>query len=657
MGELNAIRETLRRAATRRRLERALHGVWFGLFAGALLWLALLAAYKVIPFPPALAESAWILPLLGAGLGALVRGWRSVTLPAAARLIEARQNLDQRLSTALELAQAPPQTNSAWTQLVVADAAVASRGLHLSKLFPLGLSSFARWTPVLLVLVVGLGFVPEYRSAAHRQRHKESDAIRETGRRMAELVRHELKQREPQPESIREALRDTAALGERLASARLTKAEALQELVNTAKRLQDEGRRLDSQPLLQRLRQAARSPSTAAPPNPSATAALQKQLDKLQQSPGTDPDALEKLARQLQQARQAAAGMQGNPPDAAAQQALAQALIQLAQSAQQMGLDLTGLGLALDALQNLDIDRVLKDLGAASKDLDNLRDLAKSLAGMQKAMEQMDKDLAEQLARGQARAAAETLDRMVKELEGAELTPQQLESMMGEVTRALTPAGEYGRQVAESMKDAGAKLEAREKGEAARNLASAAAELRKLAQQAQDAQQLAEALAALQGAQLAIASGRMWQPGQCQGGACTGCGKHPNGRIGWSKGGKPGRGVGTWADETAGLSDPEISERWDNSGVNRPDMAGRGLTDRGAAKLSEHVLPTKLSGQFSPGPMPSINLKGVSIVGQSTVPFQQAVEAAQSEAQSALNQDQVPRAYRGAVKGYFDDLE
>ena len=64
-----------------------------------------------------------------------------------------------------------------------------------------------------------------------------------------------------------------------------------------------------------------------------------------------------------------------------------------------------------------------------------------------------------------------------------------------------------------------------------------------------------------------------------------------------------------------------------------------------------------IAGQFSPGPMPSINLKGVSIVGQSTAPFQQAVDAAQSEAQSALNQDQVPRAYRGAVKGYFDDLK
>jgi hypothetical protein len=33
------------------------------------------------------------------------------------------------------------------------------------------------------------------------------------------------------------------------------------------------------------------------------------------------------------------------------------------------------------------------------------------------------------------------------------------------------------------------------------------------------------------------------------------------------------------------------------------------------------------------------------------------VGAAQSEAQGALSQDQVPRAYKGAVKDYFNDLK
>ena len=55
--------------------------------------------------------------------------------------------------------------------------------------------------------------------------------------------------------------------------------------------------------------------------------------------------------------------------------------------------------------------------------------------------------------------------------------------------------------------------------------------------------------------------------------------------------------------------------------------------------------------------MPSITLKGVSIKGQSTVSFQETATAAQSEAQSAQSHDQVPRAYQGAVKDYFDDVK
>jgi flavin-binding protein dodecin len=55
--------------------------------------------------------------------------------------------------------------------------------------------------------------------------------------------------------------------------------------------------------------------------------------------------------------------------------------------------------------------------------------------------------------------------------------------------------------------------------------------------------------------------------------------------------------------------------------------------------------------------MPSITLKGVSIKGTSKVTYEEAAAAAQSDAQSALSQEKVPRAYQGAVKDYFDDLK
>jgi hypothetical protein len=96
----------------------------------------------------------------------------------------------------------------------------------------------------------------------------------------------------------------------------------------------------------------------------------------------------------------------------------------------------------------------------------------------------------------------------------------------------------------------------------------------------------------------------------------------------------------------------------DNSGILRPDMDPRGLSDRGEGALNPNLDPTKVRGQFSPGgPMPSISLKGVSIKGTSRVQFEEAATAAQTDAASALNQDKVPRAYQGPVKDYFDDLK
>ncbi len=654
MSEVTLIQETLRRAASRRRLEAALRGLWLGLFTGSAAWLLVLAAYKVLPLPDALAGWAWVIAPAAAVIGFLIAGRHPVSLDTAARVIEGRQALAQRLSTALEISQSPSEAQSTWTRLVVSDAATAIRGLDVSKLLPIRVPRFARWIPVVLALVVGLGFVPEYRSASHLQKKKDAAIIKDSGRKMAELIRRELEQRAPVGEPVRDAIDAAGLLGDRLSQAKLTKADALQDLKNARERLEDEARQLDKDPALQRLQQAARTPPSGSG---NANSALQKQMEKMQQSlKGATPGALEKLAQQLQQAQKAAAGMQGAAPDAAAQQALSQSLAQLAQSAKNLGLSLSSLDQALEAMKNLQVDRLLQDLKQAGNDLEKMRDMAHKLAEMQQQMEKMGKDLAEQLDRGQADAAAETLEKMVEQLQSAGLTPEQIDKLMSEVSQALKPAGQYGK-VADLLKQAGDGLKSREKGDAAKNLAEAARELKKLAQQAQDMQQLADALDALDAAQLAIMSGKAWKPGNCQGGACTGCGLHPNGRVGWGKGGKPGKGVGTWADENGWMYYPEISERWDNTGINRPDMAGRGHTDRGEGELSKNIAPTKLQGRFTPGPMPSITLRGVSITGTSTVQYQEAVDTAQSDAQSALNQDQIPRSYRGAVRGYFDDLK
>jgi hypothetical protein len=98
---------------------------------------------------------------------------------------------------------------------------------------------------------------------------------------------------------------------------------------------------------------------------------------------------------------------------------------------------------------------------------------------------------------------------------------------------------------------------------------------------------------------------------------------------------------------------------WDNTGLERPDMEARGESDRGPGTLSESLQPTRVKGQIGAGgkPMPSMTLRGVSIRGVSRVKYEEAVASAQSDARSALNQERVPRAYRGPVRDYFDDLK
>jgi hypothetical protein len=238
--------------------------------------------------------------------------------------------------------------------------------------------------------------------------------------------------------------------------------------------------------------------------------------------------------------------------------------------------------------------------------------------------------------------AQQTLQKMITQLNSTDLKPEQLQKIQDEVSKAVDPAGNYGK-VAEHLKAATGKLKDNNKSGASESLAAAAKELDQLMQQMGDAQELSATLDAMNQASMCIGTGQGWR-------AC----KSPP-RAG--RGGKPGTGVGTWAEDDAEWNG-ESTAGWDNSSVVRPDQDGRGQTDRGDGALSDALKPTKVKGQFTPGgPMPSITLKGVSIKGQSKIDYEQAAAAAQSDAQSALSQEKVPRAYQGAVKDYFDDLK
>ncbi len=568
--------------------------------------------------------------------------WRKPALTEVARWLDSRLHLKERLSTALEVSAGNNETH--WRDLVLSDAAEHAKGLDARRLLPFHLSKVCRWSLVVLALGAGLGFVPEYRSKSALQKQADQQNIKETGRQLAELTRHNLEKRPPAFEPTQKSMEAVSSLGDQLTKQTLSRSEALKDLANVADKLKDQIKELGKDPALKRLEEAARNASGS---DSQSAAGLQKQIDSLQKQLGTptgNPDALDKIQKNLAKLQQAAKGLadKNSPGADAERQKLSESLSALSKQMQDMGLQLPQLDDAINALVANQTDLFLKDLDAATTDLEKMRDMAKSLQQLQQQMEKLGKDLAEQLKNGQPEIAQQTLQKMITQLNSTKLTPAQLQKMMEEVSQAVDPAGNYGK-VAEHLKTAAAQMKGTNKPGAAQSLAEASKELDNLMQQMGDAQELSATLDALNQASMCIGTCRGW-------GAC----KLPP-RAG--QGGKPGTGVGTWADEK-GEWNGESTAGWDNSSVVRPDMEGRGQTDRGAGELNDALKPTKVKGQFSPGgQMPSITLKGVSIKGQSKVDYEEAAAAAQSDAQSALSQEKVPRAYQGAVRDYFDDLK
>ncbi len=644
MSELQVIESALEQAARRRRWARALRGLWYGLLVGSVVSLVAVGAWHLLPLPLWTLTVAALAPFPCALIGMVIGGWAKLALPEVARWVDGRQHLKERLSTALEVAADPK--GGTWRDLVVADAAQHVKELDPRRLVQFRLPKATRWALVALALGAGLGFVPEYRSKSFRQKKADEQNIKEVGRQLADLTRRSLEKRPPALEPTQKALENVSELGDQLAKKSFTRSEALKDLANVAEKLKDELKEMGKDPGLRKMEQAARA-STGT--DSQTAAGLQKQIESLQKQLGTptgNPEALDKLKKELQKLQEAAKGMadKNSPASAADKQKLSESLSALSKQIQDMGLQLPQLDDAIQALAANQPDLVLKDLQEATVDLEKMRDMAKSLQQLQQQSEKLGKDLAEQLKNGQPELAQATLQKMISQLKSENLAPEQLQKLLAEVSKAVDPAGNYGK-VADKLKNATQQMQAGEKGAAAQSLQAAAKELGELMQQMGDAQALMASLDSLNQASMCIGSGQGW-------------GNRTSNKPGYNPNGRgPGGGVGTWSDSSAQW-DGQWSDHWDNSGINRPDQDAMGHTDRGEGELSDALKPTKVKGQFKPGgQMPSITLKGVSIKGQSKVAYEECATAAQSDAQSALSQEKVPRAYQGAVKDYFDDLK
>src|SRR4051812_25089803 len=127
MSELQVIEMALKGAAQRRRWVRGIHGACYGLLAGSILALLIVGIYHIHPLPPWLVASAIIAPFVFILCGLIVGIWRKTSLNQVARWVDNRQQLQERLSTALEVAR--QEQSGAWRDLVVTDAAQHAKAL------------------------------------------------------------------------------------------------------------------------------------------------------------------------------------------------------------------------------------------------------------------------------------------------------------------------------------------------------------------------------------------------------------------------------------------------------------------------------------------------------------------------------------------------
>ena len=281
MSDLQVIQQAVELTAQRRRWQRAWSAAWRGLLIGCFVWLVSLLLFKLLPIP--IETPVWTSVLAGLFVvGGFLVGWlRPLSIPETARWLDERQALQQRLSTALEMAG--QKVDPKWNELLLADAAGHAKKVDLKQLLPFSLPQASRWALLILAIGAGLGFVPEYRSSAYLQKKKEKEIIKEVGQQVALLTRRNLENRPPALEETKQALGQAALFGDELTQKPISRTEALKDLANVTEKLKHELKELGKNPLLKPLERAARESSSKSGSSPSD---LQKQIDELKTKSG-----------------------------------------------------------------------------------------------------------------------------------------------------------------------------------------------------------------------------------------------------------------------------------------------------------------------------------------------------------------------------------
>ena len=235
----------------------------------------------------------------------------------------------------------------------------------------------------------------------------------------------------------------------------------------------------------------------------------------------------------------------------------------------------------------------------------------------------MAQNMAEKLAKKDYQKAAEELKKLAEAAQNGQLTEkqkEQLQKAMKQLAEQLNKEGD-NQKLCDALKKMAENM-----GEGKINPADMKKALQQCELAMKDKEQLEELIK------------------QCRG-MCKGCRNGPGGGKKIANAGQPFEGLFTPGED-----------RKEGGGMNKAGI-GRG----GAAPIQpENVAfqDEQVKGELKQGRMiGSYFVNGKQVKGEARAEYSEVVESARTEATEALAQEQIPRAYQGYVRDYFEEMK
>ncbi len=628
----NVISDALASVTVRLRLVRWVRHASRGALTGLAVCLVFvtLSHFNLLPDWLFLEAVVPIVLLLGIGIGTLTAFLRPIALMDVARLAEARLGLKERLSSALEFERAPQAAlapdAALLMRLQLEDAATYARGLKAVDAVPWKWpweSKAALGGLVLLVLALILPNLPMLIPPSVQIERK---IVSKTGDKLQQTAKLIAKQADLQHlEGTRRSAASMQRLGQRLSQGRLDKKQAMVQMSKLTQQMRAEQ---------QKMAQQNGGPGAGAKSMALAGQQMAQAMSSASASGTTG-------SKSSSGGQKAGGGNKSNPKNGA--QGASGSKNGAADK--KSGFNVPGTGKHSESQP-----------GKSSANTPSTPEMQKAAQAMQQ---------------NDAKGLSEQLRQLASRAESGKMSPgeqQQAAQDLQKLSEALKNAPM--KETQQHSQAAAVAMKRGDKSAAASEIRKAAEAAEREAQQQTDQQAQADAQQSVEGAESEMAGAN--SAGDIQ---------NDSGRPGQGQGKGQGKGKGSGAGEGAGEgqglsgSNGKHGSGKGNGGSGGGGMAGGKPSDTGLGssplKHLGHISPDspkngKLyfgkplnAGPSKTGPMRKVGSNPNTPAGQTTskVPYYDYVAPARTSAESTMDKEDIPPAYRSDVRRYFNSLQ